>query len=148
MEARWLFGVPIEHIDVIIHPRVSFNSMVEFVDGSFKAQMSYPDYAASYPVCPDLAGRVPNPELPKLDWDKIKALTFEPPDFKNFPCSGTGKGKLPKRVGQVRQRSVPPTKWPVELFLKGAIKFPDMPVWSNRFCGNIKLSSTRRLMIL
>ena len=43
MEARWLFGVPLERIDVIIHPQSIIHSMVEFADGSFKAQMSYPD---------------------------------------------------------------------------------------------------------
>jgi 1-deoxy-D-xylulose-5-phosphate reductoisomerase len=89
MEARWLFGVPLERIDVIIHPQSIIHSMVEFADGSFKAQMSYPDmrlpiqYALTWPE------RVPNPELPKLDWDKIKELTFEPPDFQRF-LSGTG----------------------------------------------------------
>src|SRR5271157_1192925 len=66
MEARWLFGVPLEQIDVIIHPQSIIHSMVEFVDGSFKAQMSYPDmrlpiqYALTYPE------RMPNPELPQL----------------------------------------------------------------------------------
>ena len=90
MEARWLFNMPLEQIDVIIHPQSIIHSMVEFVDGSFKAQMSYPDmrlpiqYALTWPE------RVPNPELPKLDWDKIKELTFEPPDFHKIPLPGTG----------------------------------------------------------
>jgi 1-deoxy-D-xylulose-5-phosphate reductoisomerase len=125
MEAHWLFGVPLEHIDVIIHPQSIIHSMVEFVDGSFKAQMSYPDmrlpiqYALTWP------DRVPNPELPELDWDKIKALTFEPPDFKKFPClelamqaAKTG-GTSPAALCAVDEVAV-------ELFLKGAIKFTDI----------------------
>jgi 1-deoxy-D-xylulose-5-phosphate reductoisomerase len=86
MEARWLFGVPLAQIDVIIHPQSIIHSMVEFIDGSFKAQMSYPDmrlpiqYALTWP------DRMENPELPKLDWSKIRELTFEPPDFDKFPC--------------------------------------------------------------
>jgi 1-deoxy-D-xylulose-5-phosphate reductoisomerase len=125
MEARWLFGVPIEHIDVIIHPQSIIHSMVEFVDGSFKAQMSYPDmrlpiqYALTWPE------RVPNPELPKLDWDKIKALTFEPPDFKNFPCLELAR-QAAKTGGTSPAALCAADEVAVELFLKGAIKFPDI----------------------
>jgi 1-deoxy-D-xylulose-5-phosphate reductoisomerase len=125
MEARWLFGVPIEHIDVIIHPQSIIHSMVEFVDGSFKAQMSYPDmrlpiqYALTWPE------RVPNPELPKLDWDKIKELTFEPPDFKNFPCLELAR-QAAKTGGTSPAALCAADEVAVELFLKGAIKFPDI----------------------
>jgi 1-deoxy-D-xylulose-5-phosphate reductoisomerase len=125
MEARWLFGLPLEHIEVIIHPQSIIHSMVEFADGSFKAQMSYPDmrlpiqYALTWPE------RVPNPELPKLDWDKIKALTFEPPDFQRFPC-------LELAIHAVKTGGTSPAalcaadEVAVELFLKGAIKFTDI----------------------
>jgi 1-deoxy-D-xylulose-5-phosphate reductoisomerase len=125
MEAHWLFGIPIEHIDVIIHPQSIIHSMVEFADGSYKAQMSYPDmrlpiqYALTYPE------RVPNPELPKLDWDKIRELTFEPPDFRRFPClelaikaAGTG-GTSPTVLCAADEMAV-------ELFMKEVIKFTDI----------------------
>ena len=125
MEAHWLFGVPIEQINVIIHPQSIIHSMVEFADGSFKAQLSYPDmrlpiqYALTYPE------RVANQELPKLDWNKIKELTFEPLDFQRFPC-------LELAIKAARTGGTNPTalcaadEVAVELFLKQAIKFTDI----------------------
>jgi len=86
IEARWLFNVPFDNIKVIIHPQSIIHSMVEFIDGSVKAQLSYPDmrlpiqYALSYPE------RLPNPQLPQLNWSAINNLTFEPPDFDTFAC--------------------------------------------------------------
>ena len=86
IEARWLFDMPFTHIKVLIHPQSIIHSMVEFIDGSIKAQLSYPDmrfpiqYALSYPE------RLLNPQLPRLDWNRIKNLTFEQPDFDAFPC--------------------------------------------------------------
>ena len=86
IEAHWLFDIPIEQIQILIHPQSIIHSMVEFADGSVKAQMSYPDmhlpiqYALSYPE------RLANPRLPGLDWDNLKELTFEQPDFDTFPC--------------------------------------------------------------
>ena len=125
IEAHWLFGVPLEQIEVIIHPRSIIHSMVEFNDGSFKAQMSYPDmrlpiqYALTYPE------RVPNPELPKLDWSKIKELTFEPPDFKKFPCLELAI-KAAKMDGTSPTALCAADELVVDLFLKGAIKFTDI----------------------
>ena len=125
MEAHWLFGVPIEHIDVIIHPQSIIHSMVEFMDGSCKAQMAYPDmrlpiqYALTYPE------RVSNPELPKLDWDKIKELTFEPPDFKMFPCLELAI-KAAKIGGTNPTALCAADEVAVELFMKETIKFSDI----------------------
>ncbi len=109
IEARWLFNVPLEQIDVIVHPQSVIHSMVEFVDGSFKAQMSYPDmrlpiqYALTWPE------RVKNPELPKLDWNKIKELTFDAPDFHKFPCLELAV-KAAKTGGTAPPPFAPPTK--------------------------------------
>ena len=125
MEAHWLFGVPLERIEVIIHPQSIIHSMVEFADGSFKAQMSYPDmrlpiqYALTWPE------RVPNPELPKLKWGKIKELTFEPPDFKNFPCLELAI-KAAKMGGTGPTALCSADELAVELFLQGVIKFTDI----------------------
>ena len=122
MEARWLFNMPLAQIDVIIHPQSIIHSMVEFIDGSFKAQLSFPDmrlpiqYALTWPE------RVPNPELPKLDWAKIKSLTFEPPDFKMFPC-------LELAINAAKTGGTAPTalcaadEIAVDLFLTEKIKF-------------------------
>jgi len=125
MEARWLFDVPLARIDVIIHPQSIIHSMVEFADGSFKAQMSYPDmrlpiqYALTWPE------RVNNPDLPKLDWDKIKALTFEPPDLKMFPCLELAM-QAARTGGTSPAALCAADEVAVELFLKEAIKFPDI----------------------
>ncbi|MFA6356088.1 MAG: 1-deoxy-D-xylulose-5-phosphate reductoisomerase [Candidatus Omnitrophota bacterium] len=85
IEAKWLFGVGVDKIDVLIHPEAIIHSMVEFVDGSIMAQLSQTDmrlpitYAFSYP------GRVKS-VLPALDFIKLGKFTFSPPDFKKFPC--------------------------------------------------------------
>ncbi len=86
IEAHWLFDMPFDKIMILVHPQSIVHSMVEFIDGSVKAQLSYPDmrlpiqYALSYPE------RLPNPQLPRLDWNSISKLDFEPPDYNTFPC--------------------------------------------------------------
>jgi 1-deoxy-D-xylulose-5-phosphate reductoisomerase len=84
IEAFWLFDLPLEKIDVIIHPQSIIHAMVKFVDGSVIAHMSMPDmkgpisYALSYPA------RYEN-VLPVLDLSKIRELTFEDPDMDKYP---------------------------------------------------------------
>ncbi len=85
IEARWLFGLPTERIDIVIHPQSIIHSMVEFVDGSIKAQLGMPDmklpiqYALTYPDrCPMNGNR--------LDFPKLQSMTFFAPDRKKFPC--------------------------------------------------------------
>lgn len=125
IEARWLFDMPIDDIEVIIHPQSIIHSMVEFADGSIKAQLSYPDmrlpiqYALSYPE------RLPNPELPRLDWQNIEGLTFEQPDFETFPSlrlaieAGKTGGTCPAVLCAADEVAV-------ELFLTQTIKFTDI----------------------
>ncbi len=125
METRWLFDVPIDKISVVIHPQSIIHSMVEFVDGSFKAQLSYPDMRFPIQYALTQPERVPNAELPKLDWSKIQGLTFEMPDFKNFPC-------LELAISAARTGGTCPTvlcaadEMAVELFMKEEIKFTDI----------------------
>ena len=85
IEAHWLFGLPVERIDVVIHPQSIIHSMVEFVDGSIKAQLGMPDmklpiqYALTYPErCPMSGGRV--------DFPKLQSMTFFTPDRDKFRC--------------------------------------------------------------
>ncbi len=86
IEAHWLFGVPYDRIRVLIHPQSIVHSIVEFADGSAKAQLGCPDmrlpiqYALTYPQ------RLPNPKLPRLDWESISHLDFEEPNLDRFPC--------------------------------------------------------------
>jgi 1-deoxy-D-xylulose-5-phosphate reductoisomerase len=86
IEAHWLFGLPYSRIGVVVHTQSVVHSMVQFADGSTKAQLSRPDmrlpiqYALVYP------DRHFNPDLPIMDWDTAMTLSFEPPDLAKFPC--------------------------------------------------------------
>ena len=83
IEAKWLFNLAPTQIQAVIHPQSIIHSMVQFEDGSIKAQMGMPDmklpiqYALSFPH------RIPN-DFPRYDFKKISSLTFEEPDLKTF----------------------------------------------------------------
>ncbi|MEM6782393.1 MAG: 1-deoxy-D-xylulose-5-phosphate reductoisomerase [Bacteroidota bacterium] len=85
IEARWLFDLGPDRIEVLVHPQSIVHSMVTFTDGSTKAQLGVPtmkvpiQYALTYP------DRWPAPH-PRLDWGQIRSLDFEPPDTNRFPC--------------------------------------------------------------
>jgi 1-deoxy-D-xylulose-5-phosphate reductoisomerase len=85
IEARWLFGISVDHIDVVIHPQSIIHSMVEFVDGSVKAQLGIPDmkipiqYALTYPERQQLGGE-------RVDFPKLHTMTFFTPDREKFQC--------------------------------------------------------------
>jgi 1-deoxy-D-xylulose-5-phosphate reductoisomerase len=85
IEAHWLFGFSYDQIDVVVHPPSIIHSMVEFIDGAIKAQLGTPDmrtpiqYALGYPE------RLPN-DYPRLDFARMRDLTFELPDFERFPA--------------------------------------------------------------
>ncbi len=125
IEAHWLFGMPFDSIKIIIHPQSIIHSMVEFIDGSTKAQLGCPDmrlpiqYSLSYP------DRQTNPQLPKLDWNHIRSLTFEQPDLDTFPClrlaieAGRKGGTYPAVLCAADEVAV-------ELFLSQRIKFTDI----------------------
>jgi 1-deoxy-D-xylulose-5-phosphate reductoisomerase len=125
IEAHWLFDMPVDRVMVIIHPQSIIHSMVEFADGVVKAQLSYPDmrlpiqYALAYPE------RLPNPELPRLDWSQIKELTFESPDFNTFPCLKSAI-EAGKRGGTYPAVLCAADEVAVELFLAQRIKFTDI----------------------
>ena len=86
IEAHWLFAFPFDSIHVLIHPQCIVHSIVEFADGSMKAQLGSPDmrlpiqYALTYP------DRWPNSELPRLDWNTNQSLNFYPVDYSKFSC--------------------------------------------------------------
>lgn len=87
IEAKWLFGVPVEKIQVLVHPQSIVHSAVQFTDGSIKAQLGAPDmrlpiqYALSFPE------RLKS-DFPRADLFALKDLTFEEPDIKRFPNLG------------------------------------------------------------
>jgi 1-deoxy-D-xylulose-5-phosphate reductoisomerase len=125
IEAQWLFNVPIDNISVIIHPQSIIHSMVEFADGSIKAQLSCPDMRLPIQYALTRPERVTNADLPKLDWSKIKELTFEQPDFKTFSCLKLAV-KAAKTGGTSPAVLCAADEIAVELFMKEAIKFTDI----------------------
>src|SRR4029450_1614057 len=89
IEAKWLFGLEVDQIEVVVHPQSVVHSFVEFVDGSVIGQLSPPDmklpiqYALTWP------DRVTGVS-PRLDWTNRFQLEFEPPDLERFPALGLG----------------------------------------------------------
>jgi len=87
IEAKWLFGVPVEKVEVVVHPQSIVHSAVQFADGAIKAQLGAPDmrlpiqYALSFPE--RLAA-----DFPRADLFALKDLTFERPDLERFPNLG------------------------------------------------------------
>ena len=127
IEAHWLFGIRLEDIEILIHPQSIIHSLVEFVDGSIKAQLSAPDmrlpiqYALFYPE------RLLNPQLPCLDLEKIGSLSFDPVDYDKFPCLklALDAGKLGGTYPAVLCAA---DEVAVKLFLEGRIRFTDIAI--------------------
>ena len=90
IEAHLLFDVPLERIDVVVHPQSVVHSMVEFIDGSTIAQASPPDMRLPIALGPGLAGPRPGAARP-CDWTRATSWTFEPLDTEAFPAVGLAK---------------------------------------------------------
>jgi 1-deoxy-D-xylulose-5-phosphate reductoisomerase len=125
IEARWLFGLPPEHIDVIIHPESVIHSFVELKDGSVLAQLSPPDmrlpiqYALMYPE------RVAGPAR-RLNWRELSAWHFEQPDHETFPALQLGY-EVARRGGTCGAVLNAANETAVERFLRGDLDFLDIP---------------------
>jgi 1-deoxy-D-xylulose-5-phosphate reductoisomerase len=125
MEAHWLFNMPYEKIDVVVHPQSIVHSLVEFRDGSVIAQLGVPDmrlpiqYALSWPERYDYA-------FEHLDLVRAGSLTFEAPDMEAFPSlkiamdCGKAGGTLPCAFNAANEEAV-------NAFLAGKIKYLDSP---------------------
>jgi 1-deoxy-D-xylulose-5-phosphate reductoisomerase len=85
IEARWLFDMPPERVDVVVHPQSIVHSLVEFVDSSVLAQLGLPDMRVPIAVALAWPQRL-SLDLPRLDLAAVGELDFEPPDRKRFPC--------------------------------------------------------------
>jgi len=125
IEAKWLFGLEPDEIQVIVHPQSIVHSFVEFVDGSVVAQLSPPDmklpiqYALTWPE------RTGGPS-PKIDWQSTMTLDFEPPDFDAFPALKLGFDVASKggTCGAVLNAA---NEIAVERFLNEDLRFSDIP---------------------
>ena len=125
IETHWLFAVPWERIEVVVHPQSTIHSMVEFADGSVKAQMGPPDmrlpiqYALFYPQ------RLPNSMIPRLDTSVSQTLNFDPLERKRYPCfslalSAAAKGGTYPAVLSAADEVA------VQAFLDGRIGYGDI----------------------
>ncbi len=122
IEARWLFGITMDKIDVVVHPQSIVHSLVEYTDGSILAQLSASDmcfpiqYAVTWPE------RVPN-SLPHLNLAKIATLHFEEPRWDDFPAlrlarmAGTVGGTMPAMYNAANEVAV-------QAFVEGRLSFP------------------------
>jgi 1-deoxy-D-xylulose-5-phosphate reductoisomerase len=133
IEARWLFGLAPEQIEVVIHPQSIIHSMVQFRDGSVKAQMGLPDmrlpilFALGYPT------RLQS-DFPRLDFSRKINLQFEPPDVNKFPCLQIAfdcmkaGGNMPCIMNAANEVAV-------NAFLEGKISFTRIPEIISRTVG-------------
>jgi len=88
IEAMWLFGVPMEQVEVVLHRESIVHSLVEFSDGSVKAQLGLPDMRLPIQCALAYPERMPVPPAPPLDLAAIGALNFGRPDISRFPALG------------------------------------------------------------
>jgi len=122
IEAMWLYDMPIEKIDVVIHPESIIHSMVEYTDASVIAQLSSPDmrlpiqYALSYPERWEAA-------IPRLDFSKN--LTFQKPDMDRFPCLAYAL-EAAKKLGTLPAAMNAANDFMVEQFLTGKCQYLDI----------------------
>lgn len=125
IEAKWLFGVDISRIDVLIHPQSIVHSLIELIDGSVLAQLGIADmripiaYAFAYP------DRLAN-DLPSLNLAKSGPLEFNPPDIKKFPCLGLAyeAGRMGGTATVVLNAA---NEIAVAAFIENKICFNDLP---------------------
>ncbi len=124
IEAHWLFGVPYQNIDVIVHPQSIVHSMVEFIDKGVKAEMGLPDM--KHPIqfaltCPERL----ESSISSLNFADLQ-LTFEPPDYKTFPClrlafeAGKAGGTMPCVLNAANEIAV-------QKFLSESLTFDQIP---------------------
>lgn len=124
IEAQWLFGVDVDNIEVLVHPQSVVHSMVQFADGSIKAQLGIPtmetpiQYAFSFPE------RIES-HLPRLDFAQYPTLTFEKPDRATFRCLDLAYSAI-RRGGNMPCVMNAANEVAVQQFIEGKIGFLDI----------------------
>ena len=125
IEARWLFDVPLDRIDVIMHRESIVHSLVMFRDGSVKAQLGVPDMRLPIQCALTYPERVPGTAVPRLDLRRIGTLNFGTPDMKRYPClslaleAGRNGGAFPAVLCAADEIAV-------QHFLAGHLGFTDI----------------------
>ena len=122
IEARWLFGIPMEQVDVVVHPQSIVHSMVEYRDGSILAQLSSSDMCFPIQYAVTFPDRVPN-SLHRLSFDRLLDLHFEAPRWEDFPAlslarhAGLTGGTMPAMYNAANEVAV-------QAFIEGRLHFP------------------------
>jgi 1-deoxy-D-xylulose-5-phosphate reductoisomerase len=126
IEAHWLFGVPFDKIEVVLHRESIIHSLVEFRDGSIKAQLGMPDMRLPIQCALTYPQRLPAARVKRLDLARLGTLAFCQPEPRRFPClslaleAGRSGGTFPTAMAAADEVSV-------EHFLAGRIAFMDIP---------------------
>ncbi len=126
IEAHWLFGLPPEKIDVVIHPQSVIHSMVELIDGSVIAEMAITDMAIPAAFALAYPDRLPLDHLPPLSLIDCANLSFEQPDLSRFPCLRLAYEAL-RAGGTMAACLNAANEELVAGFLAGRIRFVDIP---------------------
>lgn len=136
IEAYWLFGEPVSKIEVVVHPQSLVHSMVQFVDGSVKAQLSCPDmrlpiqYALTYPQ------RLPLPSAKRMDFAALGSLHFFAPPTDRFPCLPLAFHAI-ERGGNIPCAMNAANEVAVDAFLHDKIAFTAIPTLIERVMQTI-----------
>ncbi len=125
IEAHWLFSVPLDRINAVLHPESIVHSMVEFIDGSIKAQISNPDMRFPIQFALSFPERWGNPSLPPLDLRKNLNLEFLPLDEEKYPCFKLAL-EAGRRGGTAPSILCGADEMAVQLFLAGKASFTDI----------------------
>lgn len=149
IEAKILFELDDDQIDVVIHRQSIVHSMVEFTDGSILAQMGHPDMEIPIQLAMSFPNRLPT-TLKPLDLTEVNRLTFEKPDDERFPCLGIAR-EASRKGGLATACLNGADEGAVELFLERKIRFGDIPqlikdvMESSRLNGDINMVNVLKI---
>ena len=136
IEAHWLFGLPVDKIEVVIHPQSIIHSMVQFVDGSIKAQLGLPDMKLAIQYALTFPERLQN-DFERTNLPEIGTMTFFKPDFSKFEClklafdALSEGGAAPCILNAANEVAV-------EKFLNKEIKFSHIPLLINKALDKVE----------
>jgi 1-deoxy-D-xylulose-5-phosphate reductoisomerase len=125
MEAKWLFDLPENRIEVLVHPEAVIHSLVEFIDGAILAQLSVPDMKLPIQYALNFPHRLRSNRL-NVDFGKLKRLTFHKPDLNKFPCltlayeTSRKGGSFPAALNAANEEAV-------KMYLSGELKLSAIP---------------------
>ncbi|MBR1882181.1 MAG: 1-deoxy-D-xylulose-5-phosphate reductoisomerase, partial [Muribaculaceae bacterium] len=125
IEAQWLFDVPPKDIEIVVHPQSIVHSMVQFVDGSVKAQLGLPDMRLPIRYALGLPNGRLRTDQHKMSLDDYAQLTFEKPDYEKFPLLSTAY-KAAQLAGTAPCAMNAANEVAVAAFLRDQISFPDI----------------------